>query len=360
MNQLRTVIDLEAIQHNIEQIRGTLSPGVRLMAVLKADAYNHGAVQVARSVRGIDAIGVATLDEAIELRLAGVDKPILAWLWTPHGPVEEALAAGIELAVPSLQHLKYLVEAQIPAKICFKVETGMHRSGIEERLWERAFELARQAQHLSVTGVMSHCACADEPTHPANGEQKAAFERAISVGREMGFALPCNHLANSAATLVNPDLHYDQVRVGLALYGLDPLPGDWNLHPAMSWQADVISVKPVAPGDSVSYGYTHTFDRHGFVGLIPAGYADGVPRAAQGKLEVTIGGRRYQQVGRVCMDQIVVDLGDNPQAVAPGDTAIIMGAGGMGAEDLADRLGTISYEVACLPKGRTVREYRES
>lgn len=362
MSQLRTLIDLDAIAHNTRAVKTMLGEGVDLMAVVKADGYNHGAAAVAGVMadNGADAFGVATAVEGRNLRESGVDKPILAWLWNPGDPqdeVTEALVHHVELGVPSLRHLRALAGAEIPARICLKLETGMHRSGIDESAWPEAFALARDTPHLTVTGVFSHLACADDPDHPATNRQAAVFERAIAQGRAAGLDLQRNHLCNSAATLTRPDLHHDQVRVGLALYGMNPLPGDFGLKPALSWVADVLAVKPIAPGDRVSYGGTFAADRHGYTAVIPAGYADGLPRSMQEKVEVTIAGVRYRQIGRVCMDQIVIDLGDNPHAVTDGDEAVIFGPGGMSADEFAAALGTINYEVACLPKGRTRRTY---
>ncbi|AWB81301.1 alanine racemase [Corynebacterium yudongzhengii] len=363
MSQLRTRIDLAAIAHNTRAVAAHIGEDVRLMAVVKADGYNHGAVEVARvmAAHGAQAVGVATIAEALSLRTAGIDAPVLAWLWdaTDTALVAEALKNGIELGVPSLKHLRVLAEQDRPARICLKVETGMHRSGIDRHAWREAFMLAGSAKHLEVTGLFTHFACADDPESAATDEQLAEFRDAIAQAHALGLNVPINHAANSPATLSRRDTHFDQVRVGLALYGLNPLrsePGI-ELRPALSWEAEVTVVKPLQPGDAVSYGHTFTADRAGYTAVIPAGYADGVPRAAQGQLEVTIGGRRYAQIGRVCMDQIVVDLGDTPHGVAAGDTAVIMGVGGMSLDELAERLHTINYEIACLPKGRTVRQY---
>lgn len=362
MSLIRTRVDLDAIAHNTRLIKSRVGDDVRLMAVVKADGYNHGAAEVAHVMadNGAGAFGVATPVEAVELREAGIDKPILAWLWNPDDEVTDALAAGVELGVPSPRHLRALVDAEIPAKICLKVETGMHRSGIDEDSWRECFKLARDAKHLTVTGLFSHLACADEPANPATDAQGEAFARAIALGRELGIELPVNHLCNSPGTLTRPDLHHEQVRVGLALYGMNPLDpsgDDYDLRPAMTWAADVVAVKAVQPGDAVSYGHTHVVDRPGFTAVIGAGYADGVPRVLSSKLEVTIDGHTYRQIGRVCMDQLVVDLGDTPHGVGSGSEAILFGPGGRSVDEFAADLGTINYEVACLPKGRTGRTY---
>lgn len=333
------------------------------MAVVKADGYNHGAAEVATVMadNGADAFGVATPKEAVELREAGIDKPILAWLWNPDEDVTDALAAGVELGVPSLQHLRELIDSDLTARVCLKVETGMHRSGIDESFWREAFELVRGAKNITVTGLFSHLACADDPDNPATSVQGEAFARAIALGRELELELPINHLCNSPGALTRPDLHHEQVRVGLALYGMNPLDGedDFGVRPAMTWSADVVAVKPVAPGDGVSYGHTHVIDREGFTAVLGVGYADGLPRMLSSRMTVVIDGHPYRQIGRVCMDQIVIDLGDNPHAVSQGNEAVLFGPGGVSVDDFADLLGTINYEVACLPKGRTERVYAE-
>ncbi|AKK07935.1 alanine racemase [Corynebacterium testudinoris] len=360
MDLLSTRIDLDAIAHNTRTIKTLIGEQVRLMAVVKADGYGHGALEAAKvmGANGAEAFGVATLAEAVALREGGIDTPILAWIWSPDEDITEALALSIELGVPSLRHARALVEAAIPARVAIKVDTGLHRSGVDEADWEEVFTLLREAEHLDVTGVFSHLACGDEPFNPANDAQGAALVRAIELGRSLGLDLPINHLCNSPGTLTRPDFHHEQVRVGVALYGLEPIDGlSHDLQPAMTWSAEVITVKPIRPGESVSYGHTWTAEDAGWLALVPAGYADGLPRAWQGTLQVGIGGKLYPQVGRVCMDQIVVHLGPNEFGVQAGDEAVIFGEGGMSATELAAATDTINYEIVCRPTGRTTRVY---
>ena len=359
MDLLTTRIDLDAIAHNTRLLKDLVGD-VRLMAVVKADGYGHGAGRVAQVMaeNGADSFGVATLQEAIDLRNEGVVKPILAWIWSPEEDVAEALSLNIQLGVPSLRHARALVDAAVPARVSVKVDTGLHRSGVDESEWEEVFTLLRDAEHLTVMGVFSHLACADEPDNPTNDEQGRALDRAIDLARSLGLEVPYNHLCNSPGTLTRPDLHHEQVRVGLAMYGLTPIPGvDPGLRPAMSWIGRVLVVKPIAAGESTSYNHTWTAEEDGWLAVVPAGYADGVPRSWQGRLQVGIGGKLYPQVGRVCMDQLVVSLGANEFGVRPGDEAVLFGEGGMSATELADATGTINYEVICRPTGRTVREY---
>lgn len=357
MELLRTRVDLDAIAHNTRLIKDKVAPAA-LMAVVKADGYGHGAVAVARimAAHGADAFGVATLSEAIELRESGIEAPILAWIWSPEQEVAEALALGIELGVPSLAHARALVDAEVPARVSVKIDTGLHRSGVDPADLHEVLVLLRDTAHLTVTGLFSHLSCADEPTNPETDRQAERFRQAIDRARELGLDLPVNHLCNSPGALTRPDLHFDQVRVGLALYGLEPIAGlDHGLRPAMTWSGTITVVKPIAPGEGTSYGLTWQAAESGWLAVVPCGYADGLPRSFQGHLRVGVGGKWYPQVGRVCMDQIVIDLGDNPYDVRPGDEAVIFGEGGMSATELADAVGTINYEIICLPAGRTRR-----
>lgn len=359
MPLLRTRIDLDAVAHNVRLLK-EVAGDARLMCVVKADAYGHGVERVAPVMvkAGADLLGVATVSEAVALRAHGIDVPIVAWMWTPEQDLADGLASGIEIGVPSLAHAQALVDAGVPAKACIKVETGMHRSGVDEADWDAVFTLLRDADHIEVTGLMSHLACADEPQNPFNDVQADNFKRAISRAREAGLECPVNHLAASPATLERADLHFDQVRPGLACYGLEPVDGmDHGLKPAMTWAATIINIKRVEPGDGTCYSLTWQADKPGYLATIPCGYADGLPRAFQGKLQVGVGGKLYPQVGRVCMDQIMIDLGDNPFSVAAGDEAILFGEGGMSATELAAGTGTINYEIVCRPTGRTVRTY---
>lgn len=362
MNQplLRTRIDLDAIAHNTRVYKEMVGSDVNLMCVVKADAYGHGAAEVApvMAANGADAFGVATVSEGLALRESGIDKPILAWIWDPGDDVAKPLAAGLDLSVPTLEHARVLAQTQVPARVYVSVETGMHRAGLEESEWGQACALLHKARHIEVLGIMSHLACADELDSPMTDLQAAAFARALTVARSAGLKCPVNHLCNTPGTLNRKDLHYQQVRVGLGLYGLEPVAGqDHGLRPAMTWAGTVMAVKPIPAGEGTCYGMTWRAQRDSWLANVPVGYADGLPLAFQSAVQVGIGGRLYPQVGRVCMDQIVVDLGENPDGVAPGAEAVIFGVGGQGASALADAAGTISYEVICRPTGRTVRCY---
>jgi alanine racemase len=229
-----------------------------------------------------------------------------------------------------------------------KIDTGLTRNGCPAANWPELVASAVRAQDegvAEVVAVWSHLACADEPGHPSIDHQAKRFDDAYRVALAAGLN-PIRHLANSAATLSRPDLHFDLVRVGIAMYGLNPLPQQENLRPAMSFRSSVALVKKVPAGESVSYGHTWTAERDTTLALVPAGYADGVPRGLSGRFEVLLGGRRRPVVGRVCMDQIMVDCGDDP--VSEGDIVTLFGSGQQGeptATEWANLLGTIDYEI---------------
>ncbi|WP_299565670.1 alanine racemase [uncultured Mycolicibacterium sp.] len=366
------VVDLAAIAHNVRLLARHAAPAA-VMAVVKADGYGHGAVPVARAAlrAGAAELGVATVDEALQLRRAGIAAPVLAWLHHPGTDFAAALAADVQLAVSSAAQLDAVVAAARrggrTATVTVKVDTGLHRNGLTEpefRALLDALRAAAAAGAVRVRGLMSHLACADEPDHPANTRQLQRFTAMRRSAAETGVHFEVAHLANSAATLTRPDLRLDLVRCGLAVYGMSPVPdrGDFGLVPAMTLTAPVALVKRVRAGEGVSYGHTWIAERDTTVGLIPLGYADGVPRSLGGRIEVLINGRRCPSIGRVCMDQFVVDLGPDGAGVRAGDRAVLFGQGKTGeltAQDWAERAGTISYEVLTGPRGRVVRRYRD-
>ncbi|WP_336085253.1 alanine racemase [Nocardia sp. SSK8] len=367
--QVETVIDLDAIAHNVRVLR-EYARGAAVMVVVKADGYNHGAVQVARAALGAGAaeLGVTTVAEALVLREAGITAPILCWLNTIDADFGAAIAADVEIGVSSLTQLRAVERAAQAAGragvVSLKVDTGLNRNGVSAAEYPQVLAALRtivEQGTLRLRGIFSHLAHADEPGHPMIDEQRERFVTAIAQAKEQGLEPEQVHLANSAATLTRPDLHFDLVRPGISVYGLSPIPelGDFGLKPAMTLQAQVTLVKQVAAGEGVSYGHRWIAPRDTTVALVPAGYADGVFRALSGRFEVWLGGALHRNVGRVCMDQFMVDLGDNPGEVRAGDTAVLFG-GGAGhphALDWARALDTIDYEVVCAPRGRAVRRY---
>ena len=366
----RAEIDLDAVEHNARVLVRHAS-GVRAMAVVKADAYGHGAVPVALAALrgGATALGVTTIAEALELRSAGIDAEILAWLYQASDDVRAAVEAGIDLAIPSPAHLDTVLEAARRtgrrARVTPKLDTGLNRSGILLEDWPNILErlvAATAGGLVEVTGLMAHFAHADDPGNPVIDQQVARLHECVAQARARGLECPVNHHANSAATLTRPGDAFEMVRPGIALYGLDPVGNlGADLVPAMTFSADVLMVKRLAQGEGVSYGHTWHAPHDTTVALIAAGYADGVWRLLSGRLDVEIGGRRYPNVGRVCMDQFVVDLGsDAGTTVRAGDTAVLFGTGAHGgptAAEWADELGTIHYEVVTAVRGRASRNH---
>lgn len=367
---VEAVVDLAAIAHNVRLLREYCG-GAALMAVVKADGYNHGAVQVSRAAlaAGAAELGVTSITEALQLRAAGIQVPILSWLNTIHCDFAAAVAADIEIGVSSVAQLQAVEQAartlHRTATVTVKVDTGLNRNGVSETEYPQLLVLLEKlcAENVvALRAMFSHLAHADNPRHPVIDLQRDRFLAAVALAKDHRLQPQVLHMANSAATLTRRDLVFDMVRPGIAVYGLSPVPDlVADLHPAMTFQAQVALVKQVAAGAGVSYGHDWIAPADTTVALIPAGYADGVPRALGGRVPVRIGARQYPMIGRVCMDQLVVDLGDNAAGVAEGDVAVLFGpdADDPPAQLWADVLGTIHYEVVCSPRGRTVRRYRQ-
>lgn len=366
-------VDLGAIAHNVRVLREHAG-AAQVMAVVKADGYGHGATPVARTVldAGATEIGVATIDEALALRADGITAPVLAWLHRPGTDFAPALSAGIQVGVSSERQLDELLGAVRrtgqTATVTVKVDTGMNRNGVRAAEYPSMLTALRGAvadDAIRLRGFMSHLARADEPEHPANDVQAHRFREMLTQARQNGLDYEVAHLSNSPAVLARPDLAFDMVRPGIAVYGLNPFPqrGEVGLSPAMTVKCVVALVRSVRAGEGVSYGHTWIADRDTNLALLPVGYADGVFRTLGGRLEVLINGRRRPSVGRICMDQFVVDLGPGKPDVAEGDEAILFGPGSQGeptAQDWADLLGSINYEVVTSPRGRITRTYREA
>jgi alanine racemase len=366
---LRTeaVVDLAAIRGNVATLKSGTS--AELMAVVKADADGHGLVPSAQAALagGAAWLGVAIVDEALALRGAGITAPVLAWLWTPSETDTAAAAVGadIDLSVSGRWALDVVraVAGELgrTARIHLKIDTGLSRGGSYRSDWPDLLDAAAKAQaagEIEVIGIWSHLAYADEPGHPTVARQVSAFHDALDVAATAGITPQVRHLANSAATLTHPETHFDLVRPGIAVYGLAPVPGDYGLTPAMTLRAQVALVKRVRAGEGVGYGHTYTTERETTLALVPLGYADGIPRAASNVAPVAINGRQYRISGRVSMDQIVIDVGDD--AVVAGDTAVLFGPGRDGeptAQDWADALDTIHYEVVTRIGPRVARVY---
>jgi alanine racemase len=355
MWQAEVRVDLDAIRDNVATLRASTTAEV--MAVVKGDGYGHGLVPAARAALagGATWLGGCTLGEALELRRAGITAPVLAWLLAPGLPLHEGVTADVDLNASSLSELDELVSAAHRvdriARVHLKLDTGLARGGATGQEWPALLEAAAKAQaegYLEVVGVWSHFACADDPGHEGIDQQLAAFADGLAVAKRFGIEPRWRHIANSAATLTRPDSHYDLVRVGIAMYGLSPLPPEYpnRLRPAMTARARVALTKRVPAGQGVSYGHTYFTTRETTLAQVPLGYADGVPRHASNVGPVSLGGKTRTIAGRVCMDQFMLDCGDDP--VAPGDLVTLFGPGDDGgptATDWAEAIGTINYEI---------------
>ncbi|TRW45578.1 alanine racemase [Georgenia yuyongxinii] len=363
----RAVVDLDAIAANVGVLRAA-APGAATMVVVKADAYGHGLLPVARAALagGAAWLGVAQLTEALELR-AGLDRtpsagrpPILSWIFPPGAPLGRALEAGIDLSASAPWAVHEIAAAARTAgrtaRVHLEVDTGMGRGGARPEAFAElvAAALAARAEGtVDVVGIWSHLACADEPSNPATARQVEVFTAALAQAERAGLRPQLRHLAASAGTLFHPATHFDLVRPGIAVYGLSPAPevagsAALGLRPAMTLEARLTVVKAAPAGTPLSYGHTAVTTADTHLGVVPLGYGDGIPRAASGVGPLAVAGRRYHVAGRVCMDQVVVDLGPESAGVAVGDTAVLFGDGGDGgptADDWARAVGTINYEI---------------
>lgn len=369
-------VDLTAIRDNVAALRDRVN-GAAVMAIVKADAYGHGLIPAARAAQagGATWLGTAVLEEAVMLRQAGVEGRILAWLAAPG----EAWSAAIEHDIDVSAYAPWAV-AEIAAaaadngrtaRLHLKVDTGLGRGGSTVADWPELVDAAAKAEAdglVSVVGLWSHFANADVPGNPSNAAQLELFRDAVHLAEARGIRPEVRHLANSPAVLTRPDTYFDLVRPGLAGYGLSPIPdqitpADAGLRPAMSVRARLALVKRAPAGQGVSYGHHYVTDRPTTLGLVPLGYADGVPRhgsSGDGALgaPVLAAGRTRRVAGRVCMDQFVIDLGDDDAGA--GDEVVLFGEGSAGeptAQDWAEACRTISYEIVTRFGPRLPRTY---
>ncbi|MEU1882102.1 alanine racemase [Streptosporangium sp. NPDC020072] len=363
-------VNLSAIRENVALLRER-SQGAETMAVVKSDGYGHGLAASARAslAGGATRLGTAYIREALALRAEGITAPVMAWIIPPGEPLEEAIVQGIDLSAGAVWLVDAIAEAAgrtgRTARVHLKVDTGIRRGGACGAEWPALVERAMKRQvegTVEVVGLWSHLACADMPGHPSIDIQIDAFDDAVAVAKRAGIggSHVIRHLANSAAVLTLPRARYDMVRPGLAVFGLSPIPemGDFGLRPAMTLVARIAMAKRVPAGAGVSYGHTYLTGRETTLGLVPLGYADGIMRHAGNLAEVFAGGRRHRVAGRVCMDQFVIDVGDDP--LTEGDEVIVFGDGSLGEPTLqewADSLGTITHEIVTRIGSRVPRVY---
>ena len=356
------IVDLSAIKHNVALLKE--KSGTDLLAVVKADAYGHGLLPVAKAAldAGASMLGVALLEEAIALRESGITAPILAWLVQPGSDYKSAIDLDIDLAAGSIAALHEIQAAskEKKARVHLELDTGMTRGGF---LGEWSSLSVSDVEGLNIVGVFSHFARADEPAEAQNQEQLARFNEMVSKLHQLGFADVKRHLSNSAATLTNPAASFEMVRTGIAIYGLTPdvamgTSKDFGLRPAMQLRAALYLVKDVPAGTPVGYGASESTSRDTKLGVVTVGYADGIPRIAKGA-GVWVNGQRAPIIGRVSMDQFVVDLGAGSKAKS-GDWVVVFGNGSHGeytADDWGAASGSINYEIVTRIGPRVPRIY---
>ncbi len=363
------LVDAGAISANVRAL-GERAAGSAVMAVVKADGYGHGLVASARAAQagGAGWLGVAQLGEAVTLREQGIAGPVLSWLHVPGTDFGAALTRDIDLSASAAWALEEIAAAARTtgrtARVHLKVDTGLARNGAFGPDFTVLVAAARRLEAegaIRVVGVWSHLAAADEPASPMVRAQQDVFEAAVAEVERAGCRPEVRHLANSAATLLDPSTHYDLVRPGIAVYGLTPVPlvgssADFGLTPAMTLTARLANVKRVPAGQGVSYSHLYTTSCETVLGLVPLGYADGIPRNATNVGPVRAAEHRHTIAGRVCMDQFVLDLGPDSAARA-GDEVVLFGSdpAGPSAQDWADATGTISYEIVTRIGPRVTR-----
>ena len=365
-NRAEAIIDLDRITANVKHLKALA--GVDLMAVVKADAYGHGLVPVAHAALagGATSLGVALLEEAITLREAGITAPILAWLVPPGCDYKAAIDHDIELAASSIIALEEIgaVKSTNRARVHLEVDTGMTRGGFLSE-WGKLD--AHHVTNVDIVGIFSHFARADEPGQEQNDLQRQRFKEMIATLESFGFTNIVRHLSNSAATLKDGDSRFNMVRTGIAIYGLTPdvntlgTSASLGLKSAMTVRAKLHLVKEVPANSPVGYGATATTQRETKLGIVAMGYADGIPRTAQGA-GIFVHGTRAPIIGRVSMDQFVVDLGPDSQAIS-GEWVEVFGdgsAGGYTAEEWGSASGSINYEIVTRIGPRVPRIYRSS
>ena len=360
-------IDQAALAHNVRQLKKLLASKTQLMAVVKADAYGHGATMVARTAldAGAGGLCVATVQEGIQLREAGIEAPILL-LGATNTPEQVRAIAYWQLQPTICTPQQALVFSETLSglkktlSVHLKLDTGMSRLGMPWQEARQFVELVKRLPYLEIKSVYSHLATADTLDATVMRLQHQRFEEAIAQLHSAGIEPPCLHLANSAATLTDPALHYDLVRVGLALYGLYPaehLRGAIDLKPVMQVKARVTQVKTIPPGTGVSYGYQFIAERQMRLAVIGIGYADGIPRNLSNKMTVLIRGQKVRQIGAITMDQLMLDVSEIPD-LQTGEVVTLIGKDGdlsISADDWAQSLGTISWEILCSFKHRLPR-----
>lgn len=362
MRQTYARVDLGALSHNIQSLRQAIGPDCRLMAVVKADAYGHGLCQVAQRAErdGVDFLAVALVEEGLALREAGVTLPILVLSGLSRESSVQAVAARLTLTAHTIAHLNDINEAAlrygVKAQVHVKLDTGMNRIGVKdgEELQQFLTHLT-SCEQIELTGAFTHFSCADDVTEDFTRMQLQKLNAFLPL-LPPGLLL---HTSGSSALLRFPEARFNMVRAGISMYGYSPIQTEVDLRPVLSWVAEITHVKTALPGETVSYGATVTLKRETRVATLAVGYGDGYNRGLSNKADVLINGRRCRVLGRVCMDQIMVDVTDAGETKA-GEQAVLLGREGdetVTAAELADMLDTIPYEVLLNISKRVPRVY---
>ena len=352
----RAEINLTALQHN-QQVLQSYAPNSQILAVVKANAYGHGIVKIAESLSGIHALGVARLDEAVLLRNAGISTPIVLLEGFFHADdIETLVTHNLQAVIHSEQQLQKIIESNLkqPLKVWLKLDTGMHRLGFHGQQFDQAYQLLKNSKNvLQPINLMTHFSCADELDNDATKKQSDFFKSHIKSNSGL------NTLASSAAILAWPETHADIIRPGIALYGVSPFVNkpatDFNLKPVMTLKSELIAVRSHIAGESVGYGAIWTANKDTTLGVVAVGYGDGYPRMAPEGTPVLINGRFVPVVGRVSMDMLTVDLGQ-ASSDKVGDDVTLWGEG-LPANDVANHIGTIAYELVTKLTSRVALQY---
>ena len=355
-------IDLDRFERNVDVIARSLPSGARLVAVLKADGYGHGAIELAKRLTAdrVAMIAVALLEEALELRRAEIDLPLLVLGPVTREQILLVLDNRITIGVIGPEELDDVcdVARDRDVAIHLKLDSGMGRMGVLETELPRVIEMIRATPRLRIDGIYTHFANADDAADPFTEIQIANYDRMLAVLREAGIDAPLHHFANSAATLRGLVRPGDFARVGIAMYGPEPIAiSTGTIEPVLRWRTEIMRLKELPAGHAIGYGTTFHTTRPSRIATLPVGYADGYDRLLSNNAEVLIRGKRAPVVGRVSMDLVTIDVTDIPDA-APGDEVVLLGDG-LTAEELGARSQTISYEVFCRISARVPRVYRD-
>lgn len=371
-------INLDAIKNNILEIKKILKPDTKILGVVKADAYGHGFLEVSKVLieNGADSLGVAFIDEAIQLRDCGIDKPILILGHTPKEYSNILVERDIIPSVFNTELAKSISEEAVKqnktAKIHIKIDTGMTRIGFlyndDEKIKNRTIEQIKEIsalKNIEIDGMFTHFASADEEDMSYTDLQFSRFTELAKRLEDIGINIPTKHVCNSAATIQCPDMQLDMVRPGIILYGLYPSDEvdktKLNLIPAMQFKACITHIKDIEKGTCISYGRTFTAERDMKIATIPIGYADGFSRLLSNNIEVLVGGKKSKLVGRICMDQCMIDI-TNVNNVNVGDEVVIFGSQGdevLPVDNISNAIGTINYEMLCIIGKRIPRVYTQ-